>query len=143
MMHLDPRVRREHDDFRRMALALEGVAGAIHVGRPVSDADLATAARCVREVWDCAPPPTPAFAADGEAELARLQANARGCAHGDPRAAGLVSQAALRLASQLRIRAQDLAAQPPKAPLLAATTKAIAALEARHGRYGRRPTAAA
>lgn len=141
MIQVDSSVRAEHDDCRKMALALEGVAGALHAGRPVEAADLATATHAAGQVWDSAPESTPARANEFEQARADLTHAADACVHGAARESAIVERCAQRLATHLRLNAQEQNAKPPRKTLTTAVLREINGLATKYGRYGIRAVA--
>ena len=125
-----------------MALALEGVAGALHAGLHIDEAELEAAAKAAQQVWEAGPKPEPGRHHEFEAARDRLREAAPGCAKGQAREAGLVERSAITMALQLRWMAQDLAAQPARKEPPKEAGQAIAALSAKYRRHGRRAAAA-
>lgn len=101
-----------HEECLHMALALEGIAGALHAGRRVH-----SQAR------------------------GRMSHAANGCAAGNARDAATVELAAQDLARELRWMAHDLADRPPRTPAWE-QAKVIRDLQSRYARFGFRPAAA-
>lgn len=136
------KITLEHEECRHMALALEGLAGAIHAGHPVLSRDVTAAADLAWQVWQAGPDPGPSFDRDFEASCLRLGDSAAGAARASPKEAAAAGRAALDLARELRRVARDLAGKPARGDPPKAMP-AILKLQANYGRYGIRPTSAA
>lgn len=131
---------QEHEECLHMALALEGIAGALHTGQRVDARDVAQAALAAEKVWEAGPDPGPSREDSFGKARGRMAHAANGCAAGSARDAARVELAAHELARELRWMAQDLAARPPRAPAWD-QVKVIRDLQAKYARFGFRPAA--
>lgn len=124
-----------------MALALEGIAGALHAGRPVEPKDLGAAAVAAEKVWEAGPEPDPVRNQEFQAARATFITCVDTGARGGAKEAAALERAAQGMALQLRATAQEAGDHPGRASLPAATSQAMAQLASKYGRFGMRPAA--
>lgn len=140
MTRSDLKSRIEHEDCRHMALALEGISGALHQGRPVEVKDLASASKAAGWVWEAGPEPDAPQAREFEAAHEQFEKASSACAQGAAHESAIVERSAQTLARQLRWMAQ--AQQEARKELPSAASNSITELTKKYGRYGVRPLAA-
>lgn len=134
--------RIEHDDCRRIATVLEGVAGKLREGGGVREEDVRAAAETAEWIWQAGPKPRPEQAREFEAAHAHLVRAAAGCGRGAPKESAQVESAAFQAALALRrmgLRARELSARKE---LPAAIDERLAALGHRYAAYAIHPAAA-
>lgn len=134
-----PAEAKEHAECRSLALALEGIAGCLHDGRPVEAHDVARAGVYAQMVWDAGPDPGRLRDAGFAAARARF-ADAAKQGLQEARGAVRAESAAHEMAFELRCMANDLSyrsarAQPPD------LDEMIRDLRVRYARYGSRAAA--
>jgi hypothetical protein len=127
----------EHTECRHMALALEGLAGAVHAGHHVNADHLDRAAQASLRVWEAGPEPGPARDAEFRTLQSTLNGASAGCVRGLPKECAAVQQAAYRMALELRWMVRDLASHRPRRPA-PQVEDVVADLQSHYGRYGQR-----
>ncbi|MHB1261717.1 MAG: hypothetical protein ACYC2H_08370 [Thermoplasmatota archaeon] len=127
---------KEHQDCRQMALALEGIAGALHSGVAVEPRDLALAASAAEQVWESGPEPGRVRNQEFQTAHAKFVQMADAGAKGGAREAAGVQGAAQSMALQLRATAQEAGDHPARGTLPAAVAKTMSQLATKYGRHG-------
>jgi hypothetical protein len=132
---------KEHSDCRHMALALEGIAGALHSGRPVEPNDLGAAAAAAEKVWDAGPEPNKVRDHEFQEARAKFLEGVRAGPRSGAREAAAIERAAQGMAVQLRAVAQESDDRPGRGMVSSATILSMAQLSAKYARYGIRAAA--
>ena len=135
-----PAEAKEHAEYRHLAMALEGIAGCLHSGRPVEPRDLARACVVAQMVWEAGPDPGRTREAAFNDARTRLADTAKPDTLAETRGAVRAESAAHDMALELRWMANDLSRRPVRrqAPDL---DRAIGELQARYARFGIRTAA--
>ena len=125
----------EHHDCRQMAAALEGLAGSLQAGYHVDAKDLHEASEMAVWVWEAGPViPNGRQGLFMEARR-NLESNVAACAQGQPREAGIVERAALRMAREFRFLAAETRKHEARKELPKAVDERIHDLVRKYGRH--------
>ncbi len=132
------------DDLLHLAIAFEGMAGALHDCRPVAKEDLEVAAVVAHEVWPARVDGASVHDREYEAARHEVRKFAAAAVAGDAKAISWIERSAQHMALALRWKARSEVEMRPARNSMPhqARTRIIKVLDKRYARFASRPVSA-